>query len=269
MLPNLLIIGAQKAATTSLHVYLDAHPHVFMSRTKELNFFAGPGWAWDRGRAWYEDQFPVAAAVRGESSPSYTAYPMVSGVPQRIHDLIPDTKLIYLVRDPVDRMVSQYIHVVGGGRERRTLREILAAPDFAQSGYVMKSRYAFQLEQYLPLFDRDRILVLGQEELLADRRRVLGSVFRFLGVDPALAPEGPDLRINTSEEKRRPRALARAFPRLKAAARNHGVARALLTREVAPPDLDPTERSRLEDLVREDAARLRALTGMTFEEWSV
>ena len=123
MLPNLIVIGAERCGTSSLHRYLRSHPQVFMSKKKELNFFVAER-EWRRGRSWYERQFPADAPVRGESSPAYTAYPVFSGVPARLAALVPDAQLLYLVRDPVERTISA-IHLHGrsastnGRRPRR------------------------------------------------------------------------------------------------------------------------------------------------------
>ena len=97
MLPTVIVIGAAKCGTTSVHEYLDDHPEVAMSAEKELNFFVEEK-NWPRGIAWYESQFDPDAPVRGESSPTYTAYPEYHGVPERIRSVVPDAKLIYLVR---------------------------------------------------------------------------------------------------------------------------------------------------------------------------
>ena len=104
MLPNVLVVGAAKCGTTSLHEYLDRHPEIAMAREKELDFFVEQK-NWSRGVDWYERQF-AAAPVRGESSPSYTAYPRYRGVPERIRRIVPDAKLVYLVRDPVERALD-------------------------------------------------------------------------------------------------------------------------------------------------------------------
>src|SRR3954452_21113023 len=123
--PNLLIIGAHKAGTTSLHRYLDIHPEVRMSEHKELAYFCGPTndpllvSRRHLGEAWYRANFVGSVAVHGESSTPYTFYSVVRGVPQRIHGAIPDVKLIYIVRDPVDRLISHYTFVRGQSREQR------------------------------------------------------------------------------------------------------------------------------------------------------
>src|SRR4051794_39122806 len=99
-----------------------------MSTRKELDFFAGPGWNWERGCDWYEAQFrgAEAAKVRGESSPSYSMHPWVPGVPERVHAAIPDAKLIYLVRDPIERMVSQYAHYSSRGYTPQPISELFS-----------------------------------------------------------------------------------------------------------------------------------------------
>jgi len=115
-LPNLVVVGAMKCGTTALHGFLDRHPEIAMSDPKELNFFFGPAagsgddapWAEGnrhRGVGWYRHQFPVAAPVRGESSPGYTS-PSEPHVAARMAALIPGARLVYLVRDPVERAVS-------------------------------------------------------------------------------------------------------------------------------------------------------------------
>lgn len=273
MLPNLIIIGAQKAGTTSLHIYLAGHPQITMSKPKELNFFCGPGWRnWDRGFDWYASHWPTGD-VRGESSPNYTAYPFVEDVPQRIGDLIPDCKLIYLVRDPLERLISHYIHGVSVGKERRSLPAIISGPNVEHTGYVVKSRYAMQLERYLERFDPAQILVVGQEELLRDRRGMLPTVFRFLDVEESWTPDDIDVLYNRSGVKRRPRWLRRRVPAIARAEKlPGGVGRAAaltLTAPVSRPLLEPDVRERLENLLRADADRLRAMTGKGFEDWGV
>jgi hypothetical protein len=85
VLPNLIVIGAQKCGTTSLHYYLSLHPEIAMSRTKELHFFSR---RWRRGLRWYERQFRDPAPIRGESSPSYAFYPVWRDVPERMAEVV-------------------------------------------------------------------------------------------------------------------------------------------------------------------------------------
>jgi len=91
-LPDFIIIGAMKAATTSLHYYLNLHPQISMSREKELNFFVKKQ-NWRKGIAWYKSNFNSKEQLAGEASPNYTNFPFFKGVPERMHAVVPDIKL--------------------------------------------------------------------------------------------------------------------------------------------------------------------------------
>lgn len=192
-LPDVVVIGAMKCATSALHDYLDAHPEISMSEQKELNFFNGPderphddpdAWwrtgQWHRGLDWYAARLDGPGLVRGESSPAYTS-PSFPEVAERMASVVPDVRLLYLVRDPVDRAVSQYAHHRRDGAERRPLAEALLDPD---SQYLARSRYVERLEPFLERFDRGQIHVVVQERLLRDREAEMARVYRHVGVDP-------------------------------------------------------------------------------------
>jgi hypothetical protein len=196
-LPTLIVIGAMKAGTTAMHGALDRHPQVTMSDPKELNFFFGPahvlpgeptppwtaGNRW-RGLDWYATHFPAASRVRGETSPGYTS-PDHPGVAARMAAVVPDVRLVYLVRDPVERALSQYRHHVRDGSEHRQVDEALTDP---ASQYVTRSRYHERLLPFLEEFSRERILIVAQEHLREEPQRTLRRVCRFVGADPNLLP---------------------------------------------------------------------------------
>jgi hypothetical protein len=169
-----------KAGTTSLHRYLAIHPEVWMSRQKELDFFIELR-NWDRGINWYASHFQEEAFIRGESSPGYTNYPYHDKVPQRMHSLIPDAKLIYILRNPLERIISDYLHRFRKKSERRSIQDALGGED--TKGYVNRSCYFLQISQYLGFYPMERILIITQEELLAKRIGTLKRVFRFLEID--------------------------------------------------------------------------------------
>jgi len=179
--PSFVIIGAQKCGTTSLHYYLNNHPQIDMSREKELDFFIGTK-NWHRGVEWYKSHFRAHKNIQGESSPNYTAYPRYQGVAQRMFSTIPKAKLIYILRDPVDRIISHYIHHFSEGREKKGFKEALQPLDQTNS-YIFRSKYYMQLRQYLEFYSDTNILILTAEELYHRRRKTLIKVFRFLGVD--------------------------------------------------------------------------------------
>jgi hypothetical protein len=276
MLPNLIVIGAAKCGTTSLHWYLGSHPEITMSQEKELNYFVAEE-RWSRGLDWYESQFRESR-VRGESSPDYTAYPHFVGVPSRMAATVPDAKLIYLVRDPVERIVSQY-------RFRRwvtkgeTCELDAAVRDFDRSLYVALSSYAMQLEQYLEHFAPERILVLDQADLRLQREDTLRRAFHFLDVDESFGSRGAAHEYNPTEGPRSNtagRGLIRVLDATVGRQRSaqiqartpHWLVRPLLRiPEVAEVQLDPVLRAELIAYLKPDTDRLRTLTGQPFAGW--
>ena len=278
-LPNLLVIGAQKCATTSLHFYLNQHPEIQMARGKELNFFVANG-SWANGVDWYARHFDPDAPVRGESSPAYTNYPIHDGVPARIHSLVPQTKLVYMVRDPVERAVSQYVHAYSTGSENRSIEDVFEE-GLSTHPYVMRSKYFLQLKQYLGFFNAAAILVVAQEELLLDRTAAMRRIFAFLEVEPSFYHPKFDQIKHLSRDRRRRtwagRAVASAVrtvtrplhpPRWLAwQAENYLVFP--FARKVGRPALSSTMRERLAGEFQDDVKRLRELTGQEFATWSV
>jgi hypothetical protein len=215
-LPTFLVIGAMKAGTTSLYHYLRDHPQVFMPDTKEVNFF-NPLRNWRRGVGWYEACFRDAAAgtvAVGEASTSYTKYPWIDGVPERISDVLGEVRLIYVVRHPIERMRSQYLHHLVTGQERRPIERAFVE----ESMYLHISRYAFQLEQYAPTVPQERIMVIDSRALRDDRLATLRRVFCFLDVDPGWVPATIDREYLTSAGRQmKPKTLraVRRIPRIR------------------------------------------------------
>jgi len=298
MLPNFLIIGAMNAGTTSLYHYLGEHPHVFMSRRKELYFFVEEA-NWSKGQPWYERHFDAAddAVAVGEACVGYAMHPVFGGVPGRIAALIPDARLIYLVRDPIERMQTQYLHyrfpakvrqegipsgvdpavaaALDRGWDRRPIeRALLESPV-----YLNTSRYALQIEAYLEHFPREQLLVVMSERLRADRDSTLGAICRFLGIDDGV-PLAASEEFNRTAERRVPgravltlkstpglRALRRVVPeRLKRAGRRGVLGRGVDPDAARIPD---ATRRRLEELLRDDVRRLRTYLDDGFDGWRI
>lgn len=279
-LPNLIVIGAMKCGTSSLHHYLSLHPDITMSEQKELNYFAEEH-AWKRGLAWYESNFPAGTPIRGESSPNYTKYPAFKGVPERLHETLPDAKLVYLIRDPIDRLVSHYIDAYSFGRENRLFMEAMA--DLRDNHYVNCSKYFMQLSRYLDLYPLERIAILTSEDLKQRRVETLSGVFRFAGVDGLFStPEFEDIVYPSAAMTRKPQAvyaLTRVADRvgksrvrryLPPGLRTPVTALARRTgRSVPRPEVDQDLRARLTDELKPDIDELRRLTGRDFAAWSV
>lgn len=181
-LPGVVVIGGMKCGTTALHGYLADHPAIAPSAPKELNFFfgerpGGPG-NWWRGVRWYAARFS-GDGIPMEASPGYTS-PDHPDTAARMAELLPDARLLYLSRDPLERAVSQYRHHRRDGAERRPLGEALRDP---ASQYVSRSRHHDRLRPFLEHFPEDRIAIVGHADLLRRRRDTLRAVFRWLGID--------------------------------------------------------------------------------------
>lgn len=287
--PTFLVIGAMKCGTTSLHHYLGEHPEIQrLPAMKETNFFSGPpdGIPYPPGSKRverldeYESLFDDAFRVRGEASPCYTLYPRRKGVPESIKDLVPDVKLIYLVRDPVVRAVSQYHFSVSVEDERRSLAEALSDLSDPFSLYTCPGFYAMQLERYLLHFPQAHTLVVDHADLLANREGTLREIFAFLSVDTTYVSPRFSEEMNTGKEQRtysklivwqrRAQAskLVQRLPRqLRRSARL--TLELLVSRPLDPPTLDDRTRARLQETYATDASRLRELTGKAFPDWSV
>jgi len=193
-LPGLFVIGAMKSGTNYLRKLLGRHPSIFMTEVDEPSYFVDPDelkviwpemWAhgyW-RDERNYLQLFASAgdATILGEASTNYTKIPLVSGVAERLHMFNPDARLIYLLRDPVERAVSQYWHMVRYHSEYRSI----AAAIRHDPQYVAVSHYAMQLAPFRERFGDDRLMVLTHEALIRDPVTTMEALYRWLGLDPA------------------------------------------------------------------------------------
>ncbi len=292
-LPNLIVIGAAQCGTSALHYYLDLHPEIRMSSPKELNFFVTDGdlvrapfpplpplrppqrpvSSWSRGVDWYASQFHATAPVRGESSVSYT-FPWCPGIAERMASVVPAAKLILMVRDPVERLLSQYLNYRGLRRERRPLAEAVSGPNNA---YVARSQYAANLRPYLERFPRSRIHLERQEELLGRRREAMRRIFAFLEVDEGFWSPSMERLRNTSGRKGGAYRLAERLRRRRVVAPLYGLrpeAKWRIERLVARgrraaerPAVEPALRRRLVAELESDVAELEELTGWDLSAW--
>ncbi len=198
-LPSFLIIGAMKAGTTTLYEDLTHVRGVYMCPDKEPDDLAYAAVETAEGLARYAAKFAAAGAgdLCGEASTAYTKRPTYEGVAARARAILgPDLRVIYLRRDPIKRIVSQYHHLWGLGLETRPMEEALLADET----YVAYSRYDWQLAPWRETFPDSQILVLDFEDYIADRIGVLTRVCSFLDCP---APVSLDLtHRNASDGKR-------------------------------------------------------------------
>ncbi|HSD00848.1 MAG TPA: sulfotransferase domain-containing protein [Gaiellales bacterium] len=208
-LPGFLVIGAQRAGSTSLFAQLCAHPGVTAPSHKEIHYFDNQSF---RSLRWYRSHFPPLAASRGritgEASPYYLFHP---AVPARVAAALPDVRLVALLRDPVARAHSHYQLSVRDGHEPLGFEEALRAePDrlageearlltdrayrshpHRHQSYASRGLYAEQLRRWHEHVAPERLLVLTSEELFADPGRTAASVLEFLGLNAGEVPPLP------------------------------------------------------------------------------
>jgi hypothetical protein len=226
-LPDLLVIGGQRCGTSSLYKWLGRHPAVAPSLRKEIEYFTVDQ---ARGADWYRAHFPLAARrelagrthrnapgrpfLTFEATPDYLFDPRA---PERVRALLPDVKLIAMLREPAGRAVSHYHHIARLGLEPLGLEEALVtederlagewariaadiadptgtdatwrATDLRRYSYLARGRYAEQLERWMALFPPEQLLVLRAEELFAHPEESFARILDFLGLAPWQPPE--------------------------------------------------------------------------------
>lgn len=180
MLVDFMMIGAQKCGTTSLATQLAAHPAICFCQEKEPGYFHRvQDWRGDLANyhALYD---PQPGQLCGEASTMYTFRPEWEGTHERLCAYNPNLKLIYIMRDPVERIISHYSH--------NLVRSLVTdPPEVALANdprYIDRSRYAMQLAPYLECFGREQILLLVFEEYITDQATAMQAIAEFLGIDP-------------------------------------------------------------------------------------
>jgi lipopolysaccharide transport system ATP-binding protein len=231
VLPDFLIIGTQKGGTTSLFYWLSRHPNVGQPSAKEIEFFDQ---RYANGAMWYRAHFPTflersqrhrrgqGPFLTGEATPSYLVHPRA---PQRVAELIPNVKLIALLRNPVDRAYSLYQHRVDQGLEPLSFEQAIEAederirgeidriraderyvsPSFHVLSYLYGGIYADLLEDWLRVFPRERLLVLPSEDLFSAPSDCFHAVLAFLGLPAVWEPHWYDaINAGDYEDKMSP-----------------------------------------------------------------
>jgi hypothetical protein len=294
-LPNFIVIGASRSGTTSIHRWLSDHPDVFVPREKSPNYFAAPepvpSWEppqarvmarqWVRDLETYESLFDGAASrpAIGDVSPVYL---QATGIAARIRERCPDVKLIALLRDPAERAFAHFL-----GRRRDGIEPVssfaariereLAEPlpdEVAFGHYLGCGRYHHFLQPYLADFDRSQLRLYLYDDLVDDPVALMTDLLEFVGADPTVRP-ATEVRLNRSGEIRNPwkRAVwtrsvgirTRLRPILPARLRRAGGA-AFLT-DIDKPELDPSTRARMVDVLRDDVLALARLLDRDLSGW--
>lgn len=289
-LPNFIVIGAAKAGTTALYWYLAEHPSVFMSRVKETNYFAyGLD---DRGKPLWGDpefhRFPIKsldeyralfaeagnAVAIGEASTMYLECPQSA---MRIRELLPASRIICGLRQPVDRAYSDYLMFLRNrGRRFEPARDLVATAEWARpdSHWMRISKYHDQLARYFDVFPRDQIEIFLFDDLKRDPLGVVQDLYQFVRVDPAFEPDFDtphnvggmpasvllervftNRTIKSAVEPWIPKGAANWFRRL----RTRSMRKA--------PSLPAELRRELTEHFREDIAKTSDLIGRSLQRW--
>lgn len=241
LLPDFLIIGTQRGGTTSLYNYLADHPCIGAASIKEVHFFDSAHFK--QGEIWYRGHFPTVwqkyatergqkqKFLTGESSPYYLFHPHTA---KRVATLLPQVKLIVMLRNPVDRAYSHYYHEIAGGHEKlptfedaiegeeerlRGEQEKMLADEQYHSynhrhySYLARGRYIEQLPAWLDLFVKEQVLILKSEDFYADPAAVYLQTLRFLDV-PEVTLKAEQQAFKTYNETRAPKMNAETRKRL-------------------------------------------------------
>jgi hypothetical protein len=275
-LPNLLIIGAMKASTTLLYKVLGGHPAVWFPEEKEPSIFIDgiyeqPG-AWERYCGLFA-ACPEGKLFRGEASIAYTKHPHLGDVPKRIAEKLGQPKLIYMLRDPVERAISNFRHSHArnayprGHRFGQALREDPIVVD--------ASRYMMQLRRYWEVFGEGSVHILLAEELHEEQGRAMRGVAEFLGLAPHENWDLASEAVNSAESVKVQAGWERWLGRSKGWKRLAGwLPKGMKNRlkRMAPrvqiaPEVSSAEREECLELLAKDLVDLHGYLGRRIERW--
>ncbi|WP_263808702.1 sulfotransferase domain-containing protein [Salinibacter sp.] len=272
--PTFVLGGAPKAGTTSVYHYLDQHPQVCMSARKETSVFID-----DRSLEWlsenYYRHYDGEPAV-GEASAGTLGAPEVT---QRVHETLPEVQLIFVLRDPVDRLYSHFTFLQGEQAidpDTSFSRLIRSETDWRNT-LIDLGRYHKHLTRFEKYFDRDQMLVLLFDDLKADTEAFMKRIFRFIEVDSSFRPS---LGVqNPTREPRFPR-VHRVLTEIWSSVREHvdvyaanytrplrRVIKRLVTKETDRPPMSATDRAYLQRIYHEPNQQLESWLGQDLSHW--
>lgn len=278
-LPGFVLVGAAKSGTTTLYEYLRRHPGVAMCEPKEPEFFSRDD-VYARGEGWYRSLFAHCRPdqIAGEASTTYTRWPHTPDAASRLARLLPEAKLVYVMRDPVRRAYSHYAHHM---REGATMSFEDALE--RSSIYVDCGLYLMQIERYLRYFPRESFLFLLLRDLVEEREETLERVQRFLDLPPRPLGGRPVVANRRADEhvRRRTTGALRAIPGISPLAdrlprrvrsgffrlvRNSPLGRRI-GRTFRLPPMRPETRRALAERFRDPNRRLGEFLGRDLSHW--
>ena len=277
VLPTFIICGTQKGGTSTLFQYLKEHPEICMSKHKEVHYF---DLNYHNNVKWYEKEFidyhKKTFKAIGEASPFYM---YLEEVPERIYNLIPNIKLIFILRNPVDRTYSHYWHEVKFGYEFLSFEDALRKEEERLSkgemynkrhfSYKDRGKYAIQLKRFRKFFSPNQMLILIMEELKKHPEEVISRMFDFLEVDTNF--KDSDQHVNKKNVGKHPRIWK--LQRLKTKIPHNIVGRAVkygidtINLKDGYPPINLETRQKLLDYFKTSNYELEKILGKKLDGW--
>lgn len=188
--PDFILVGPQKCATTWIYKCLDEHPDVFVPDSDSIHYF---DMNYHKSEKWYLDHFSGydGEQVVGETTPSYIRDP---NCPRRIHEMVPDGKILFSLRNPVDRAFSHYWHEKEKSKIQFEFREVFTNYDLFQN-WVETGQYYYHLQRYMEYYN-DSIGVFFFDDLINSNADFIREIYEFVGVDPNYTPSVIDKKVN-------------------------------------------------------------------------
>ena len=274
---DFVIIGAMKCGTTTLSRILAKHPDVCFCQKKEPHFFSKNS-DWQNNLEEYRSLYqPQDNQICGEASTTYTFYPVFNVAP-KLYQFNPKLKLIYIMRNPYDRVVSQYLHCYSRSYTSLSLEQaILTTP-----GYINLTRYFVQIKPYLELFGREQILLLTLEEFANHREETLAKIADFLNIDARKFEDADSIHANQSignvrhnikiEKMRRHNIISTLKPFVPELVKKtilKGIYRFTDRKIQEKPIISDYLKTTIANLVTLDVLEIEKLMGRKLEEWDL
>ena len=264
MRPDFLIVGAMKCGTSTLAVQLGLQDGIFVTTPKEPNFFSDDD-VYAKGLGWYESLFRDARPgdIKGEASTHYTKLPLHPRTIERMSGVLVAPKIIYIIRNPIQRLVSHYIHEWSLEKMKADIAtELEAHPEMIDYGC-----YGMQIEPFVQTFGAENVLLTSLEAMKVDPQGELEAVCRFIGLEtpPVWHPDAGAQNVSAERYRRLPMQRLLVENPVAAALRRTLIPKAWRERVrkarsmTARPEIPDALRHRLAEVFLEDRTRLGAL----------
>nr|WP_070959923.1 sulfotransferase [Hyphomonas sp. Mor2] len=275
--PDIVVIGAMRAGTTTLHLMLNMLSNVSVTKIKETNFFASDRFGSRSGWQWYENQFDPDKPIWCDVSPRYAKRDLGPDVARNIASANPDATIVFIARDPVERAISQYAHSFHMGQRLPSPSELVDADNGKH--VISTSMYAFNLEPYYEQFP-DRVHVLDFARLKQDPRLFMSDFIAATGIEADIENISMSASNTSDELAHQPqwwgrlresaigKTLRRHVPTKPALQFKRFVSRHLAGRKPREvPKFSEQDKARMIDVLADDIARFRTMTGKDFSDW--